>query len=102
MKILELKNIRKKYGKNQTIDDISFTVQDGDIFGILGPSGSGKSTIINIISGFINEYEGDAKVFEKDIFIKDVKKTVGIVPQELCYFDKLTVQENVKFFRRLG
>lgn len=101
MKILELKNIKKKYGKNQTIDDVSFTVQDGDIFGILGPSESGKSTIINIISGFINEYDGEAKVFEKDIFMKDVKKTVGIVPQELCYYDKLTVYENVKFFASL-
>jgi len=51
MKILEVKDVSKKYGKKQVLSGVSFDIEEGDIFGLIGPNGAGKSTLINIITG---------------------------------------------------
>ena len=56
--MIEVKNITKKYGSFVAVDDISFTVKDGEIVGLLGPNGAGKSTTMNAITGFIEQTEG--------------------------------------------
>lgn len=66
--ILEVKNLKKKFNNFQAIDDISFSVKEGEILGFLGPNGAGKSTTIFCILGLIQPDEGEIKIFGKDIF----------------------------------
>ncbi len=53
--VIEVKNVTKKYGKSVAVDDISFTIKEGEIIGLLGPNGAGKSTTMNMITGFIEQ-----------------------------------------------
>lgn len=101
--ILEINNLVKRYNDFIAVDNASFSVKEGEIFGLLGPNGAGKTTIINTIVGLTKINSGDIKVFEKELSSNaiELKKEIGIVPQDIAIFEDLTAYENVDFFGKL-
>lgn len=103
MNVLEIKNLTKKFGDFIAVDNISLSIQDGEIFGFLGANGAGKSTTINIIAGLLRSNDGEINILGKNS-IKNrrfAKMNIGIVPQDLAIYEDLTAYENVKFFAGL-
>lgn len=101
--ILEVKNLIKRYGETLAVDNISFGVKEGEMFGLLGPNGAGKTTAINTIIGINTADKGDITIFGKDMkkSASEIKSDIGIVPQEIAIYPDLTAYENVEFFGRL-
>lgn len=98
--IIEVKNLTKEYKELKAIDNLSFDVKEGEIFGLLGPNGSGKSTTINCILQLINFKSGSIKIFGKEMMPNsyDIKSKIGVVFQDVAVFDELTVYENIDYF----
>ncbi len=99
--IIEFKNISLAYGKRLILDNISFKIQAGTIFGMLGPNGVGKSTIFNIICGIISPKNGRVLINGKDatdypVYLRAVKFSTGFVPQYGGAFSDLTTLDNLK------
>ena len=99
--ILKLKNISLSFQKRQILENISFEINQGEIFGMLGPNGVGKSTIFNLVTGLIKPDKGeiiikDEKVNDYPIFMRTAKFKIGYVPQYGGYFYDLTLFENLK------
>tara|TARA_Y100001958_G_C21139793_1_gene478816 strand:- start:48 stop:824 length:777 start_codon:yes stop_codon:yes gene_type:complete len=99
--IIEFKNISLSYGNRLILDNISFKINEGQIFGMLGPNGVGKSTIFNLITGLINPGSGKIKIANEDvtkfpIYLRTKKFKVGYVPQYGGYFNDLTLHDNLK------
>lgn len=101
--MIEVKNITKKYGSFVALDDISFTIKDGEVVGFLGPNGAGKSTTMNIITGYIEQTEGQVIVNGFDT-VKKPKKTkseIGYMPEGVPLYLDLTVKEFVNYMAEL-
>ncbi len=99
--ILEFENISLSYGNRLILDNISFKINEGQIFGMLGPNGVGKSTIFNLITGLINPDRGKIKIANENvtnypIFLRTKKFKVGYVPQYGGFFNDLTLNDNLK------
>ncbi len=99
--ILSLKNVSLSFQKRQILQNISFEINQGEIFGMLGPNGVGKSTIFNLVTGLIKPDKGDIiikdeKVNDYPIFLRTAKFKIGYVPQYGGYFYDLTLYENLK------
>ncbi|MFH7819945.1 ATP-binding cassette domain-containing protein [Neobacillus thermocopriae] len=103
MKVLEVKNLTKKFDGFIAVDNISLSINEGEIFGLLGPNGAGKSTTINLIAGLLRSSEGEIKILGKNNMkhSRYTKMNIGIVPQDLAIYEDLTAFENVKFFAGL-
>ena len=101
--MIEVKNVTKKYGKFTAVDNISFTVKDGEVVGFLGPNGAGKSTTMNMITGFIEPTDGTIKVNGYDIMkkTKKAKKQIGYMPENVPLYMDLTVKEFVSYMAEL-
>lgn len=95
--MLEVKNITKYYGKNKAVNNLSFTVRDGEIFGLLGENGAGKTTTFRIIMGLIEANEGTVLLDGKKIDYNETDK-IGFVTEERSLLTKLTVLEQIKFY----
>ena len=99
MNIIEVNNLTKTYGAGRGISDVSFTVEQGEIFGFIGPNGAGKSTTIRTLLSLIHPTSGSATIFGKDI-IKDapeIKKDIGYLPSEVFYYDHMKVKDLLKY-----
>jgi len=97
---IEVNNLTKKFGKFTSVDNISFKVKEGEIFGFLGANGAGKSTTIRMLCGILNPTSGDANVGNYSI-VNDpdlVKKNIGYMSQRFSLYNDLTVEENINFF----
>ncbi len=101
--MIEVKNITKKYGNFVAVDDISFTVKDGEIVGLLGPNGAGKSTTMNTITGFIEQTEGNVVINGYDTLKrpKRAKSQIGYMPEGVPLYDDLTIKEFVTYMAEL-
>lgn len=101
--ILEAHNLVKKYGDLVAVNDVSFTIEEGEIFGLLGPNGAGKSTTISMLSGLLPPTNGNAIIAGLDVVRETakVKQMIGVAPQELALYPTLTGRENVRFFGEL-
>lgn len=101
--LLEVKKLSKTYKNGRkALDNLNFNVTKGEILGFLGPNGAGKSTTINILSTLLQPDEGKIIYFNNEnLSIKDVKKQLGIVPQELAIYEDISASQNVKFFASL-
>ena len=99
-KIIEVKNLTKKYKELTAINDLTFNVYEGEILGLLGPNGSGKSTTINSVLSLLNYNEGEIKIFGKKMTPNsyDLKSKIGVVFQDVAVFNELTVSENIDYF----
>ncbi|MCP4522780.1 MAG: ABC transporter ATP-binding protein, partial [Candidatus Gracilibacteria bacterium] len=87
MKAIEIKNLEKNYGKNTVLDKVSFSIESGDFFALLGHNGAGKTTLISILTNLVNKSSGTVKIGGIDID-KDFQKArtqIGVVPQEFNF-----------------
>ncbi len=99
--IIELENVSLSYGNRPILENISFKINEGQIFGMLGPNGVGKSTIFNLITGLIKPDAGKIKINSEDatrypIYLRTKKFNLGYVPQYGGFFNDLTLLENLK------
>jgi ABC-2 type transport system ATP-binding protein len=101
--ILQVDNLVKKYGDFGAVNGISFSVQEGEVFGLLGPNGAGKTQTISMLAGVIPPTSGTARVGGYDIRsdLKQVKKINGLVPQDLALYPTLSARANLSFFGRI-
>lgn len=97
--IIELKELKKKYGEFTAVDRISFNVKEGEIFGFLGPNGAGKTTTVSMLTTLKRKTSGIARVngYDIDEEREKVRSSIGIVFQEPSLDEELTVYENLKF-----
>ena len=98
--MIEISNVHKKYADIKALDGLSLKIKEGSIFGLLGVNGAGKSTILSILNGLTKIDSGEIKVFGLDIKkdIKKIRDISSIVPQNLAFYEQLTVKENLDFF----
>jgi ABC-2 type transport system ATP-binding protein len=98
--MIEVDHLRKSYGPLVAVDNASFTVRPGEIFGLLGPNGAGKSTAIGCICGLLTPTAGSIRVSGHDIVASAAaaKRTIGVVPQEVALYEDLTARENLDYW----
>lgn len=103
--MIEVKNLLYKYprGNSPVVKNLSFSINPGEIFGLLGPSGSGKSTTQKIIIGLLKDYQGEVKVLGRSLknFYRDLYEEIGVSFELPHHFNKLTGLENLKYFSSL-
>jgi ABC-2 type transport system ATP-binding protein len=103
MSAIEVKDIVKRFGDFTAVKGVSFSVEEGEIFGLLGPNGAGKSTLIRMLTTLMAPTAGSATVGAADI-VRDsdtVRRTIGVIPQALTSDPELSVEENLVIFARL-
>ena len=99
MNVIEIKNLTKSYGKSRGIVDVSFNVEEGEIFGFIGTNGAGKSTTIRTLLSLIYPTSGSATIFGKDCikYAPEIAKEVGYLPSEVFYYDKMKIIDLLKY-----
>jgi len=97
---VEAKNLSKRFGSFTAVDDISFQVRKGEIFGFLGANGAGKTTTIRMLCGLLTPSSGEGKVAGFDMITQTelIKTKIGYMSQKFSLYDDLTVEENINFF----
>lgn len=97
--MIEVKNLVKRYGNRNVVDNLSFTVEKGQIVGFLGPNGAGKSTTMNIVTGYISATEGSVVVNGYDIYDEPekVKESIGYLPEQPPVYPDMKVREYLDF-----
>lgn len=109
MKLIELKEVSKSFGKAKVLEDVNLSIEVGDVLGVIGKSGSGKTTLLNLIGGFLRPSEGKVlhsfRVTEKPASLHEnlrkIKDKIGFAPQHNSFYPKLTVAENLMHFGQL-
>ena len=98
--ILEANGLVKKFGDFVAVNDVSFTMEAGEVFGLLGPNGAGKSTTISMLTCLFPPNEGDMRIFGHDVVknAAEVKKLIGVVPQDIALYPTLSARDNLSFF----
>ena len=93
--MIEVKNITKKYGNFVAVDNISFTINEGEIVGLLGPNGAGKSTTMNTITGFIEQTDGEVTINGYDTIRKPkkAKSYIGYMPEGVPLYEDLNIRK---------
>ncbi len=99
MSIIEVNNLTKYYGKARGIVDVSFHVDEGEIFGFIGPNGAGKSTTIRLFLSLIYPSSGEAKIFGKDCikYGPEIRQDIGYLPSEVFYYERMKVIDLLKY-----
>ena len=100
MNVIQVQQLTKKYDKVTALSDLTFHVNEGEIFGIIGPDGAGKSTLFNILATLTLPSNGVVSVLDKDILkdYKQIRKEIGYLPGTFSLYPDLTVLENLSFF----
>jgi len=109
VKLIELKEVSKRYSDKDILSNVNFSIEEGDFYGVIGRSGSGKTTLLNMITGFIRPSQGSVQYYSKvtegpndlTIDLHKLKKYFGFTPQHNSFYHKLTVKENLFHFGRL-
>ena len=103
MNAIEVNNISKSYGKVKALQDVSFAVEKGEVFGLIGPDGAGKTSMFRILCTLLLADEGTASVDGFDVVkqVTDIRKRVGYMPGRFSLYQDLTVEENLEFFATL-
>ncbi|MEX2162260.1 MAG: ABC transporter ATP-binding protein [Anaerolineales bacterium] len=99
MSTIEVSKLTKYYGKSRGIVDVSFNVEEGEIFGFIGPNGAGKSTTIRLLLSLIYPSSGSAKIFGKDVvaFGPEIRRNIGYLPSEVFYYEGMKVIDLLKY-----
>ena len=101
--MLDVRQLRKRYGDRLAVDGVSFQIGDGEVVGLLGPNGAGKTTTVSIICGLVAPDEGTVEVDgapirgERD----PARRKLGLVPQDIALYDRLTARDNLRLFGAL-
>ncbi len=103
MNAIEVNHVSKSYGRVKALDDVSFAVGKGEVFGLIGPDGAGKTTMFRILCTLLLPEQGTALVdgFDTVRQMKDIRRRVGYMPGRFSLYQDLTVQENLEFFATL-
>lgn len=103
MPIIETKMLKKKYAGKYVLKNINLSIDSGHVLGYIGPNGAGKSTTIKIISGIIDEFEGEVFVFGLDVrkHALEIKQRIGYIPENAALYDVLTPAEYLRFIGKL-
>src|SRR5262245_59999210 len=101
--VLEVVNLRKRYGRIVALDGVSLAVGEGERLGLLGPNGAGKTTLISILCGLLAPDVGEVRLFGKPFIQADRerRRLVGLGTQDLSIYPDLTARENLRFFGKL-
>jgi ABC-2 type transport system ATP-binding protein len=97
---IEVERLVKRFGAFTAVDDVSFSVEAGEVFGLLGSNGAGKSTVIRMLCGLMRPTSGSARVLGLDVGreAEQVKRRIGYMTQRFSLYDDLTVRQNLRFF----
>src|SRR2546428_3572804 len=101
--MLNVNNLRKTFGTLVAVDDVSFTVERGQLVGLLGPNGAGKTTTVSMIAALLTPEKGDVLVGGARLAgdTDPKKRRIGLVPQDLALYDELSARANLRFFGAL-
>jgi ABC-type multidrug transport system ATPase subunit len=101
--MIQCEELTRRFGHFTAVDQVSFTVRRGSIFGFLGPNGSGKSTVIRMLCGLLEPTAGQARIAGFDVVreLDRIKPLIGYMSQKFSLYDELTVRENLNFYGRL-
>jgi len=101
--LLEVADVRKSYGRLEALKGVSFSVDEGELFGLLGPNGAGKTTLISILACLLTPSGGRATLAGEVIRPerRSMRRQIGLVPQDLAIYGELSARENLSFFGRL-
>jgi ABC-2 type transport system ATP-binding protein len=101
--ILEAQNLVRKFNDFTAVDDVSFTIEEGEVFSLLGPNGAGKTTTISMLSCLLAPTAGDAVIggYSVDKDPMAVKRLIGVVPQDIALYEELSAWENLIFWGRM-
>jgi len=104
MAIVETHNLTKSYGSQVAVNDLTFTIEEGEIFGFLGPNGSGKTTTLLMLLGLTEPTKGWARVSDFDPTREaiKVKRIVGYIPENIGFYDDMDARENLRFIAKLN
>ncbi len=98
---IRLENITKRLGNRETLKNVSFTVERGDIFGYLGPNGAGKTTTIRVLLGLIRPTSGSAFILGESVAKDEIRRKVGFVLDADGLYDNMTAYENIRYYARI-
>ena len=103
MAILDVRHLRKSFGRLVAVDDVSFTLEAGKLVGLLGPNGAGKTTTVSMVSGLVTPERGEVLIAGKKLGgdTDPAKRQIGLVPQDLALYEELSAVANLKFFGAL-
>ena len=103
MIVIEAVSLTKKFGEFVAVRDLSFTVEEGTIFGLLGPNGAGKTTTLRMIYGALRPTSGTARVMGVDVVKEPIKakRFIGVLPEDTGLYPRLTAEENLIYFGKL-
>jgi ABC-type multidrug transport system fused ATPase/permease subunit len=97
--MLEIKNLTKSYGDVVALDRFSLDLKKGEVLGLLGPNGAGKTTLISILAGTLRDFTGTVSFDGRDLFSdRSLKNRIGIVPQDMAFYDELNATDNLLFW----
>lgn len=99
--MIEIKNVSKSFGKVQALDDVSFEVDKGDVFGLIGQNGAGKSTLFRSMMNFFDDYSGEI-LYDGKPMAKVPLEKIGFLPEERSLSPKKTIEEEIRYFARLN
>ncbi|UCH88859.1 MAG: ABC transporter ATP-binding protein [Thermoplasmata archaeon] len=101
MPIIQTKNLSKHFGTVKAVNNLNLTIQEGEIYGLLGPNGCGKTTTIKMLCGLLKPTSGSATVFEFDSMSRKFQQDIGYMPQETALYPDLTVHDNLTIFGKI-
>lgn len=103
MPIIKTYNVVKRFGSTLAVDNLSLTINKGEILGLVGPNCAGKSTTIKMLAGLLKPDRGEIYINGEDISLnpKETKKIIGLVPQDIAIYENISAKENVEFFGSL-
>lgn len=99
--MIEIKNVSKSFGDLLALDDVSFRVEKGDVFGLIGQNGAGKSTLFRCMMNFFDDYEGGI-LYDNEPIAKIPLEKIGFLPEERSLSPKKTIEEEIRYFARLN
>jgi len=103
MSVIQLSDVKKQYANNYVLKGITLNITAGQIVGYIGPNGAGKSTTIKILTGIINDFEGEAIVLGMDVrkYPVEIKQKIGYIPEQAALYEVLTAIEYLRFVGKL-
>ena len=98
--MIEIKDVTKSYGRHKVLQNVSFEIMEGELFGLLGPNGAGKSTLIDILTGIQSMDSGEIFINGKSIKTDkvEIRKHLGLVPQDIALLEELNAVDNLEYF----
>lgn len=100
MAVIDVANVTKKFGNHVVVDNLTISIPENQIFGLLGSNGAGKTTTINMLTGLLLPDEGSISILDMDANkdIEKIRQHISLVPQTISLYTELTVYENLEFF----